>query len=1360
MSAAGNRGPYKGLASFEDSDADARIFFGRDRARRIIVANLLASRLTVLYGESGVGKSSVLRAGVARDLRALPEALAVVVFTDWRDDPARALEARIAEETGAEPQGRIAETLELGAALIGGEVFVILDGLEEESLYHGPEVGPGSFLDEFSEAATRTDIRASFLLAVREDSLAKLDRFKSRVPDVFGNYLRLERLDRAAGREAILGPVDRYNESAGNGQVDVEPALVDTVLDQVAAGRVELGVAGQGGHGNGSAGGIEAPFLQLVMARLWAAETEQHSSVLRLETLKRLGGAQQIVRDHLEQALESLDDSQQDVAAAVFNHLVTPSGAKIAHDASDLAGYVGTPPLRLEPVLALLAAQRILMPVPGVTGSDYPRYEIYHDTLADPIIAWRTKHESERRVARVSDAAARRHRRLLVIAVAAVLLAGAMTGVTIFAFSQRSEAQRQAEIAKRETKIAALNEDKFRKEAKAATSNYHKAVAATKKAAANADKAEKATGLAKRRLTRARIAEKHAMYEKRIAEANAAAYKTASATSSAETQKADANYATAQHETQVAQKQAAVALAEKRKAQRATNEARANLASASAAKTQADRNARKATARALAATALADLTTAPERALADALKSAELDSAGSENVLRSALLYSRVRTILPLSSAATTAAATSGSVPTARGFRTTAVSTGQSVLAVGDLTELRLYKLPAGQLLRTLKVGAKVAAVAFSQDGKLVATASPTGYVDVWDVATGRRLQHLSHGGRPVRSVTFSHNGKLLATASNDKQVRIWNVSTGQLTLRPIAHPRAVSLVEFSPDDRLLLTVDGMNARLIDVATGQIVQTMTQEDPIRTATFSPDGQLLATGGTGTHATAQLWAVADGKTVGSVLRGHGGDILSVSFSPDGKRLVTASEDNTARVWSVPDGIPVATLVAHANEVLTASFSPDSEWIVTASKDNTARIWEAATGFPKFLLAGDHKPLTTAFFTADARWVISASEDGSARIWDPGTNPELRQLGEHTAAVDKVSVSPDGRFALSAGIDGTVRLWPLVGGGQSRTLQLGGQVTAASFSPDGKLIIAANDAGIARVWRTLDGHVVRTLEHGAPIRAAAFSFDGSRIVTAGADGDAKVWKTAGGPLLETLKHGGIVTAASFSPDGAFVATAGDDGVARLWATDSGQLVRVLRGHTKAIVALAFSPNGNWLATASADWTARIWDVSPRGTASVRAVLVGHSDALTSLAFSPDSMRLVTASLDHDAIVWRVPDGTRLKTLSGHNGVVSDVAFSSDGRWIVTAGPTTAGLWQANASSGSPPLLYLHGSGAQLESVAFSPKAWRVVTGSKDGTVATYDCQLCGGVPQLIALAKARLGSLGQNLTPAQRHQYLGS
>ena len=247
MSAPGTDGPFKGLASFEDSDVDARLFFGREREREIIVANLLASRLTVLYGESGVGKSSVLRAGVGPRPARAPGAAdgRRVRRLAGRSGPC----ARVADRRGdgrraAGAAGRHARARRRA----GGRRSVRNPGRARGGvpLPRRRTSGRGSFLDEFSEAATRPGLRASFLLAVREDSLAKLDRFKSRVPNVFGNYLRLERLDRVAGREAILGPVDRYNETSTNGSVDVEPALVETVLDQVAAGKVELGRTGRG----------------------------------------------------------------------------------------------------------------------------------------------------------------------------------------------------------------------------------------------------------------------------------------------------------------------------------------------------------------------------------------------------------------------------------------------------------------------------------------------------------------------------------------------------------------------------------------------------------------------------------------------------------------------------------------------------------------------------------------------------------------------------------------------------------------------------------------------------------------------------------------------------------------------------------------------------------------------------------------------------------------------------------------------------------------------------------------------------------------------------------------------------------
>ena len=406
--------PYKGLMPY--SEEDAPFFFGREAEREIITANLMASRLTVFYGASGVGKSSVLRAGVTHHLRQLarqnlaergsPE-FAVVVFSSWRDDPlaglkdhvknsvARALDGQTFEPVPPSPT--LAQTLQAWTERVGGDLLIILDQFEEYFLYHLQEDGEGTFAVEFPRAVNRPDLRVSFLVSIREDSLAKLDRFKGRIPNLFDNYLRIEHLDREAARAAIEKPIEQYNRlrAANDQPISIEPALVDAVLEQVRTGQVILGEAGRGIVGRGLAPTqIETPYLQLVMTRLWEEEMRAGSRTLQLETLNRLGGAEQIVKRHLDAALSALPPREQEAAARVFHHLVTPSGTKIAHTVPDLAEYAELAETQVMPLLDKLSGPevRILRPVaPPPDRPDTPCYEIFHDVLAPAILDWRAR---------------------------------------------------------------------------------------------------------------------------------------------------------------------------------------------------------------------------------------------------------------------------------------------------------------------------------------------------------------------------------------------------------------------------------------------------------------------------------------------------------------------------------------------------------------------------------------------------------------------------------------------------------------------------------------------------------------------------------------------------------------------------------------------------------------------------------------------------------------------------------------------------------------------------------------------------------------------------------------------------------
>jgi hypothetical protein len=217
--------PYKGLAPFEDSELDEQLFFGREQDRDVIVANVVAARLTVLYGPTGVGKSSVLRAGVARDLRALADEPLVAVCDVWSEGPAAALArpwqlprrsspARSATRSRSPPPAQ--------------EIYLLLDQVEEYFVYHGNDPALG---DALAELVSRPELPVHVLVAIREDALARLDSFKRRLPGLLANRLRLEHLSVEAGRRAILGPVERFASLAPDAEaITVEPALVDAVL--------------------------------------------------------------------------------------------------------------------------------------------------------------------------------------------------------------------------------------------------------------------------------------------------------------------------------------------------------------------------------------------------------------------------------------------------------------------------------------------------------------------------------------------------------------------------------------------------------------------------------------------------------------------------------------------------------------------------------------------------------------------------------------------------------------------------------------------------------------------------------------------------------------------------------------------------------------------------------------------------------------------------------------------------------------------------------------------------------------------------------------------------------------------------
>lgn len=394
--------PYQGLVPFDQ--ADAPFFFGREKESRLIAANLSASPLTLLYGASGVGKSSILRAGVLNYIRTRDDLLAVI-HNSWQANPVESLKASILTNVVSEMPNVGLKSLKSQplnefllniASVTGRRLMIILDQFEEFFLYH--QNTKDAFDRQFPEALVKESAAYSFLISIREDSLAKLDRFQGSIPGLFDNYLRINYLDRKAARAAIEKPIWKYNELFldSNVLMDIEGELIESVLDQVQAGEVVFGDA-LGGIDSETLQKhqIETPFLQLVMSRLWDETVHSKSKVLQAKTLKKLGGARRIVRTHLDTVLRALSRDEQDLAAQMFNMLVTPSGTKISHTAEDLARYTNVSASKLDSVLEKLSAGdvRILRQVAVAHGrTNEIRYEIYHDVLAQAVLSWRRRY--------------------------------------------------------------------------------------------------------------------------------------------------------------------------------------------------------------------------------------------------------------------------------------------------------------------------------------------------------------------------------------------------------------------------------------------------------------------------------------------------------------------------------------------------------------------------------------------------------------------------------------------------------------------------------------------------------------------------------------------------------------------------------------------------------------------------------------------------------------------------------------------------------------------------------------------------------------------------------------------------------
>ena len=665
---------------------------------------------------------------------------------------------------------------------------------------------------------------------------------------------------------------------------------------------------------------------------------------------------------------------------------------------------------------------------------------------------------------------------------------------------------------------------------------------------------------------------------------------------------------------------------------------------------------------------------------------------------------------------------------------------GRRIVTVSDDKTARVWDAESGKPVgEPMAHDNAINSAAFSPDGRRIVTASEDKTARVWDAETGKPVgDDLLHGGG-VRSAAFSPDGRRIVTASEDKTARLWDADTGKPVGNPIPHENAVNSAAFSPDGRRIVTISKSSSSAVrdsKESPSSVPRRVEKEHGwnkavalLEEAAAEDDAEARGEG----PETAQVWDLESAKRLGKPML-HRRALTSVDFSPDGRRIVTASFDHTARVWDAETGKPLGEPMHHERAVASAAFSPDGLRIVTASQDKTARVWDGS-GKPLSEPMRHGNTVLSAAFSPDGQRIVTASGDRTARVWDAETGKPAGEPIFHPGIVLSAAFSADGRRIVTAADDKFARVW------DAEMLEVSSFSGITEISPDGHRVITTREK-VAQLWNAVTMKPIgNAMIHGSAVTSASFSRDGRRVLTTSRDNTARLWdaetgKAVGKPMprdadSKALEEAGTQEMAIPSPKKITGAAVGDKpdkeivvpiprkyigGYEEVTVIDQPEevvdVVMEVDGRYYTApppVRAAFSPDGRRVVTVSEGETIQVWD-SETGRAIGAAVT--HRSSPNSTALSPDGRFVLTVSEfeDHAVSLWDSETGKPLARPMNHEAPVQSVGFSPDGHRIVTASGNTARVW--DTETGKPlgkPMLH----GFTVASAAFSPDGHRIFT-----------------------------------------------